>query len=174
MVAGGIVILLVFVAMVLLLFVDIGTYKSRLEAATSGAMGMDVRVGGRLGIDLFPNVYITLEDVHIGNQDDDVASVKEARIGIDLLPLLRREVRILTITLKHSIISIERDLDGNFNFEKPEAADGRLSALGLSKDDLSEGTLLLRTNNPGRDSKPWTAALKSTICDFRMVRVRIS
>ncbi len=160
MVASGFVFLLVFVVVALLLFVDADTYKPRLEAAASRALGMDVRVGGRLGIDLFPGLHITLEDVHIGNQGADVASVKEARVGIDLLPLLQKEIRIGTIALKHPSISIERDRDGNFNFEKPEAAGGRLPVLGLSKVSLSEGTLLFADKQSGEGFEALDCSLK--------------
>ncbi|GAB6194547.1 AsmA family protein [Desulfocastanea catecholica] len=160
LVASGIVVFLVFVWVTLLLFVNTGAYKPRLEAAASRALGMDVRVGGRLGIDLFPDVHFTLEDVHIGNQGADVASVKEARVGIDLRPLLQREIRIGTIKLKHPIISIERDRDGYFNFQKPEDADVRVLAFGLSKFSLSEGTLLFADKQSGEGFEALNCSLK--------------
>ncbi len=157
-IVGGIFGLLGLVAVALLLFVDTDAYKPRLEAAASHALGMDVKIGARMGIDLFPGLHITLEDVHIGNQGADVASVWEARVGIDLLPLLQKEIRIGTIALKHPSISIERDRDGNFNFEKPEAAGGRLPALGLSKVSLSDGTLLWVIRAPYPASRSGTVS----------------
>ena len=160
MVASGFVFLLVFVVVALLFFVDANTYKPRLEAAASRALGMDVRVGGRLGIDLFPGLDITLEEVHIGNQGADVASVKEARIGIDLFPLFQKKIRIGTIALNHPSFSIERDRDGNFNFETPEADGGRLPALGLSKISVSEGTLLFADKQSGEGFEALDCSLK--------------
>jgi AsmA protein len=150
MVASGLVLLFVFVAVGLLFFVDADAYKPRLEAAASRALGMEVRAGGRLGIDLFPGLHITLEDVHIGNRGAEVATVKEARVRVDLLPLLKKEVRFGSISLKHPRIFIERDRDGNFNFEKPEPVSGVLPALGLSKVSLSKGTLLFADKQSGR------------------------
>ncbi|HTF13876.1 MAG TPA: AsmA family protein [Burkholderiales bacterium] len=134
--------LLVLVAVAVLLFVDADAYKPRLEAAASGALGMEVRVDGRLRIGFFPGLIVTLEDVHIRNREADVASAKEARLGIDLLPLLQKEVRIGKIALKHLRISIERDRDGKFNFEKPEAAEGTSRALDLAKVSISDGSLV--------------------------------
>ncbi len=138
---SGFVGLLVFVAVALLFFVDANTYKPQLEAAASGALGMEVRVGGRMGIGFFPGLRVTLEDVQIRNRGADVASAKEVRLWINLLPLLQKEIRIGKIALKQSSISIERDHDGNFNFENPEAVAGTLPALDLAKVSLSEGTL---------------------------------
>ena len=62
---GGFVGLVVLVAGALLFFVDANAYKPRLEAAASEALGMEVRVGGRLGIGFLPGLFIKLEDVHI-------------------------------------------------------------------------------------------------------------
>lgn len=138
---GGIIGLFVLIAAVVLFFVDINAYKPQFESAASGAFGMEVRVGGRMGIGFFPELHITLEDVQIRNRGVDVASAKEVRLGINLLPLLQKEIRIGKVALKQSSISIERDHAGNFNFENPEAVAGTLPALDLAKVSLSEGTL---------------------------------
>ncbi|MGB5079219.1 MAG: AsmA family protein [Burkholderiales bacterium] len=146
---GGFVGLLVFAAVAVLLFVDANAYKPRLEAAASGALGMEVRVGGRLGIGFFPGLLLTLGDVHLGHRGTDLASAKEAELGIDLLPLLQKEIRFGKIALKHPRISIERDRDGRFNFEKPGAAGGTLPALDLATVSLSDGTLLYADKRSG-------------------------
>lgn len=134
--------LLVLVAVAVRLFVDINAYKPQLEAAASGALGMEVSIGGRLGIGFFPGLLVTLEDVHIRNRGVDIVSAKQASLGIDLLLLLQQEVRIEKIALKHSRISIERDRDGTFNVEKPESAGGTLPVLELANVSLSDGVLL--------------------------------
>lgn len=166
-IASGLVVLLVFLAVILLLFVDADAYKPRLEVAASQALRMEVRVGGQLGIDLFPGLHITLEDVHIGNQGTDIATVKEARVRIDLLPLLKKEVRFGSIALEHPCISIERDRDGNFNFEKPEPARGTLPALDLPKISLSEGSLRFL-------DKPSAEGFEALGCSLKVDHLRLS
>jgi len=146
---GSVIGLLALVVAAVLFFVDINAYKPRLEAAASGALGMEVRVGGRLGIGFFPGLHLALEDVQIRNRGADLASAKQARLGIELLPLLKKEVRIGSIVLKHPTISIEQDHDGKFNFEKPGAAKGTLPALDLATVSLSDGTLLYTNKQSG-------------------------
>ncbi len=141
MILGGFIGLLVLIAVALLLFVDVNAYKSRLEAAASGALGMEVKVGGRMGVGFFPSLSVTLEDVHIRNRGADLVSAKEATLGIDLLPLVHKAVLIGRITLKHPNVSIERDSDGQYNFESQAAAEGTLPALNLAEVSLSDGTL---------------------------------
>lgn len=164
---SGFVGLLVFIALAVLLFVDANAYKPRLETAASEALGMEVRVGGRLGIGFFPGVHVTLQDVRIRNRGTDLASAKQARLGIDLLPLLYHEVRIGKIALKHPRISIERDRDGKFNFEKPEQARGNLTALDLAKVSLADGTLLYTDKQSGE-------GFEAVNCNLNARRLRLA
>ncbi len=147
--AGGLVGLLLFVAVAALFFMDANVYKPRLEAAASGALGMEVKVDGRLGIDIFPNMFITLEDVNIRNRGTDLASADEVNLAIDLLALLQKEIRIGKIVLKRPRISIERNSDGKFNFEKTEEAREESAGLDLAKISLADGTLLFTDKQSG-------------------------
>jgi len=146
---SGLIGLLVLVAAALLLFVDANTYKPRLEAAASDALGMEVSVGGRMGISLFPGLLLTLNDVHIRNRGADLVSASKIRLGIDLLPLLHNEIRIGKIALIHPSISIKRYRDGKFNFEKPGTSQAMLPALALANISLSEATLLYADKQSG-------------------------
>ena len=128
---------------------DANVYKARLEAIASDALGMELSVGGQVGIGFFPALLVTLDDVRIRQRGLDVASAKEATLGIELLPLLKKEVRIDKIALKHARVSVEKGRDGQFNFEKPEAAGGTLPILDLPNVSLSNGTLVYTDKRSG-------------------------
>ena len=147
---GGAVGLLLLVALAVPLVVDVNRYKHRLEVAASDALGMDVRVGGRLGIGFFPGFHVTVEDGHIlGEQGVAVASAKRARLWIELLPLLRREFRLRRIELTQPRLSIERDAEGRFNVERLKKAAALLGALDGASVSLSDGTLLYADRRSG-------------------------
>ncbi|MCL7488375.1 MAG: AsmA family protein [Desulfobulbaceae bacterium] len=148
---GGFVALNVLVAASLYLFVDTDAYRSRFEETASKISNMEVSVDGRLKTGFFPGVHVTLGDVHIRDRGVVVASVKEARLEIALIPLLRREVRIRSIALKHSMISVERDREGNFNFEKPDAAGAASSDLKVAKISLSDATFFYSDKQSGQE-----------------------
>ena len=149
--AGGLVALLILVAVALVLFVDVNAHKPRLEAAASDALGMEVRIGGRLGIGLFPGFHVTLEDVRIRNRGADVASAKTTILGIELLPLLHKEVRVVKIGMKRPRISIEQDRDGKFNFEERKETKGTRFFLDAKKISLSDGALFYADKKTGED-----------------------
>ena len=145
---GGFAALLVIIALALLFFVDANAYKPRLEAAVSDALGMQVRVGGKMGISLFPCLLITLDDVHIRNRGADLVSASEAMLGIEFLPLLHDEVRVGKIMLKHPGVFIELDRDGKFNFETTQTS-GTLPALNLARVSVTEGSLIYADRQSG-------------------------
>ncbi len=136
---GALIGLLVLAAIALSFFLDVNAYKPRLEAAVSDMMGMEVKVGGPLAIDFFPNVLVTLKDVHVRNRGTEVVTARAARVGVEFLPLLHKEVRIKHIALENPSISIEKGSDGKFNFEKLVQARGPLPDLSLGQVSFSDG-----------------------------------
>lgn len=121
---GGLVGILLLAALAVMLLVDSDAYKSRAEAAASGASGMNVTVEGRLRIGVVPGLHVTLENVRIRNRGTQIAFVKEAELAIELLSLLQQDLRYGSVALKGARISIERGRDGRYNYEKlPEAND---------------------------------------------------
>jgi uncharacterized protein involved in outer membrane biogenesis len=145
---GGLVAFLVLVAVAVLLLGEVSA-KSWLETAASDVLGMEVTVGDRLGIRVFPGLHVTLEDVHIRSRGEEIASAQEASLGIELLPLLHKEVRIEKIDLQHPRISIERDRDGKLNFAQPQGGKGMFPTLDVATVSLSDGTLLYADKQAG-------------------------
>jgi len=149
----------------LLIFVNTDAYRVRLETAASTALGMEVRVGGALGISLFPGLHITLGDVHLVQQGAEVASVDKARLGIDLLPLLQNKIRIGTLALKHPRISIERDQEGKFNYQQTESNGDSEATLGWSKVSVTKGTLIFSDLQSG-------AGFEAADCNLKVGKLR--
>lgn len=134
--------LLVIAVAALGYFLDIAGYKPRIEAAASEISGMEIKVGGRMGIGLYPNPHITLEDVDIRNRGIELITAREARVGVSLLSLFRQDVRIGKVMLVQPRIFIEKGRDGRFNFEKPEADRKALPDLYLDNVSIMDGIFL--------------------------------
>jgi len=137
--AGAIALAVFAVTFVLLL--NIQAFKPRIEAAASNATGMDVRIRGRIGIVFVPGFGISVKGVSVRNRGVDVVTIEKMRIGLKLIPLLRREVQASWIELVKPVFSIVRYKSGRFNFEKP----GRTLSeklLAITKSSISQGNLV--------------------------------
>jgi AsmA protein len=128
---------------------------------------MEVSIGGRLEIGFSPGLQVTLEDGRIRNRGTDLISARQARLGIDLLPLFQKKIRIGRIALKQPRISIERGSDGKFNFEKSQVSDKALPVLDLAKISFSDGTIAYTDQQSGQ-------GFEAGNCKLDLRRLRLS
>jgi hypothetical protein len=143
----GVIVLAIF-AIFLALLLNIQAFKPRIEAAASSTLGMDVRIKGRLGIDLLPGFGISLRNVSVQKKGADVVTAEKMRIGLRLIPLMKHEVRLNRVGLIKPVFSIVRYKNGRFNFEKPERTlIERL--LTVNKISISEGKLIYADEGSG-------------------------
>jgi AsmA protein len=135
------VIALVVLAGILALLLNIKAFTPQIEAAASTALGMDVRIKGRVGIAFFPGFGLSLKDVSVRNKGLDVVTIEKMRIRLKLIPLARFEIKIIQVELVKPVFSIVRSKNGMFNFEKP----GRTSwekLLAMKKISIAKGSLV--------------------------------
>ena len=114
---AGAVLALALLAGVIMLLSWRGHAKPQLQAAASDALGMEVKIDGPLVLNFFPSPAVTVEQVHIRGRGTELLAASQARLDIELVSLLRRQVRIPRIELRHVTLSVERSREGRFNFE---------------------------------------------------------
>lgn len=131
----------VLIAVGLCLLLDTSAHKARLEAMASQALGLQVRVAGRLALDFFPGLSIALEDVQVRGRDGEVARANGARIAVDPFSLWGQPLRILKIELTRATIAVARDRDGRFNFDQARADADALPALDWPDVTVSDATI---------------------------------
>lgn len=107
---------------------DANRYKPRIEEAAFEATGMTVRIKGDISLKIFPSVGVSIEDILIQNKSSEVASAKRAEVKMELLPLIRKEVRISQVGLVSPEVFIVKDNRGRFNFETPDRKPKKSSA----------------------------------------------
>jgi uncharacterized protein involved in outer membrane biogenesis len=164
--AGGLVGAVILIAVVVLLILGVNA-KRHVQTLVSDALEMEVNVGGRLRIGFFPGLHITMENVRIRNRGSEIASAAQASLGIELLPLLHKEVRMDSVGLKHVRISIERQRDGRFNFETRTELKRMFPPTGVARVSLSDATLLFTDQQSGK-------ALEAESCDLDVRHLQLS
>jgi uncharacterized protein involved in outer membrane biogenesis len=141
--------------------------KPRVEAIASEALGMEVQVRGRLAIRFLPGLHVALADVHLRQRGAEVASAGEVDLGVELLPLLHKELRTDRIELKGLTIAIERDHDGRLNTDASSEANGRLPSLEVARVSVSDATLAYVDKQSGKE-------FEATGCNLDVSRLRLS
>jgi len=141
--------------------------KPRIEALASEALGMEVHIGGPLAVGFFPGLHVALADVHVRKRGAEVASAGEVDLGIELIPLLRKELRTDQIALKRVTIAIERDHDGNLNVDALSETNGTPPALAVAKVSVSDATLAYADKQSGK-------GFEAAGCNLDVSRLRLS
>ena len=144
MIAGVVVALTVIAAIVAALLFNINSYKPRIESAASEATGLVVRINGKLGLSFFP-FSVSANDIYVADKGDEIISIKKLKLGVELIPLLKRQINVTSCELVKPTITIVKDTEGKFNFENSEKKSTKTgfgAASRLRKFRLTQGTLV--------------------------------
>jgi len=117
-VIAGLLAVLALAILALVLFVDIGKYRPRLETEASRILGLDVKIRGEMKIVYFPPFGISLGDIDVARRGATVVRVERMRAGLKILPLLWGQVRIRQVELVRPQLFLLRTGSGPFDFER--------------------------------------------------------
>lgn len=131
LIAVGIFVVLVVAGVAMLpRLVDVNRYHSQIQAKVSAALKRPVTLG-RMELKVFPP-SIRVQNAVIGEDPAfrtgrPFAAAEELHVRAELLPLLRKKVRITAIELRNPVVELVRNQQGIWNFaslgqDKPSPA----------------------------------------------------
>ena len=154
-VLGGGALAVVLAAVFFALTFDINSYRPRIENAASGATGLEVRIKGKMGLSFFP-FGISAKDIHVATKGVEIISLENLKLGAELMPLLRKQLKVTKCELVKPAVTIVKDAEGKYNFEGPvkESTEGRHgAALSLNDLKLSKGVLVYIDKKTGEKTE---------------------
>jgi uncharacterized protein involved in outer membrane biogenesis len=155
LIVGGIVTPIIIAAITTFLLFDINKFKSNIESAAFGATGLDVRINGKIGL-FFSPFGISAKDIHVAGKDGEILSLQNLKLGLELMPLLKKEIEITGCVLVKPAVNIVKDTKGRYNFENFEKKPTKWklkAAAGLKKIKLSNGSLIYIDKNTGEKTE---------------------
>jgi AsmA protein len=141
--------------MVAVLLFDINSYRSKIETVASEATGLDVAIKGRMGLSFFP-FGVSAKDVHVANRGDEILSAEYLKLRAELIPLLKKQLKVTACELVKPAVTIVKDTEGKYNFESTKqisAKAWRASASGLNELKLSKGALIYLDKKTGKKTE---------------------
>ena len=156
---------LVLVVVVFALTFNINSYKPRIEAVASGATGLDVRVNGKMRLSFFP-FGVSAKDIHVANKEGEIISLENLKLGAELMPLLKKQLKVTSCELVKPVVTIVKDADGKYNFESTEKKSTKGQPAGaafrLNEFKLSKGVLVYLDKKTGEKTefKDFNLAIK--------------
>lgn len=152
----GLVILVVAAIFVVPMLVPTETYKAKIIEVVKTQTGRDLAIGGDIGFSIFPVLGLKAEDVRFSNagwaKEPEMATMKELRIALKILPLLKGEAEVDSFVLVDPVIHIEVKADGTPNWRFETASSAAPAPQPESAENSGEGGATLKNLKLGEIS----------------------
>jgi AsmA protein len=98
---------------------DPNRYKPQIVALVKERTGRTLDIEGKIGLSIFPTLGAHLSKVTLSepNGARSFARVEDARVGVAVLPLLSKQVKVDRVVLKGLAVDLVRYKDGRSNFD---------------------------------------------------------
>ena len=127
-IVGGLIGLLVVVALAAPFFVDLNDYKAEIAAKAKEATGRDLAIDGDISLSILPTPGVVIHGLRFGNapggSQPDMATLESATVKVAIMPYLTSNtVEVEEIVLEKPTFVFEKLKDGSGNWQiAPQAA----------------------------------------------------
>jgi uncharacterized protein involved in outer membrane biogenesis len=138
-VAGGILLGLIVLALVVPALIDWNAYKGDIQARAEAALGRKVEIAGPLRIRLLPSLAVTAEKIAIANlpgaEPAQMITADAVRLKLQLLPLLAGRVVVDPLVVEKPVVVLEKLQGGraNWDFTPARPEGGAVEPAGPAK-----------------------------------------
>ncbi len=142
-IGGAATVAVVLAVVIFALTFNINSHRPRIEAAASGATGLEVRINGNMGLSFFP-FGISARDIHVAGEGGEILSFESLKLGAEFMSLLKKQLKVTNCELIKPVVTIVKDVDGKYNFESLEKKSTKGqpgAAFRLKEFKLSKGTI---------------------------------
>jgi AsmA protein len=119
-IAAGLIGLIVVALVLVVVFVDPNDYRDDIERMVEQKTGRELTLSGDLKLSVFPWIALEAGPATLGDAPgfgpEPFVSIKEARVGVRLLPLLRGKIAVGNIKLDGARIRLITDESGRENW----------------------------------------------------------
>ena len=172
-IVGGLIGLLIVVALAAPFFIDLNNYKAEIAAAAKKATGRDLAIDGDISLSILPTPGVTVSGIRFGNapggSQPDMATLESAKVKVALMPMISGKVEVEEVVLDKPTFIFEKLKDGSGNWqiapeaEAPEAgvtpapsaapSSGGGMAVVIKSASIEGGTLIYRDLAAGTEQK---------------------
>ncbi len=153
-VIGGLLVLVLTLALVVPPFIDWTGYRDRFEQEASRILGNPVHVNGTAKARLLPFPSVTFSDVRVEGEDGrDALTMAQFSMDAELMPFLRGEILIFDMRMEKPHLFAGLDAQGKLNWTLPENSNLAGSKVRIEKLALRDGQITLQDGIRGRQQE---------------------
>ncbi|WOC17020.1 AsmA family protein [Pseudochrobactrum sp. MP213Fo] len=151
---GGLLVLVLTLALVVPPFIDWTSYRDRFEHEASRILGRAVHVNGTASARLLPFPSVTFSDVVVdGTEGQSALTMDKFSMDAELLPFLRGQILIFDMRMEQPHLFAGLDEQGRLNWDMPANADLTGAQVRLEKLTLRDGKVSLQDQASGKSQQ---------------------
>jgi AsmA protein len=112
---------MIALAVFLPFYFDPNDYKEVFAKKVKEQYGRDLALNGDVSLSVFPWLGLEIEDATLSNAQgfgaEPFAAVKSAGVRVELLPLLRKEIKVGTVVLDGAVLRLQKNAIGQNNWD---------------------------------------------------------
>lgn len=142
----GIIGILLGIAIIVPFFINVNDYKPQIISKVKESTGRDLTIDGKMSLSLLPTPQLSISQVGLtnipGGSPQNMIQVKNLTISVELLPLIKKQIKIKDVELDHPEIFLEKLPNGQTNWtfdstaSSPSSFDVSLDKLLINKGRL--------------------------------------
>ncbi len=118
---GAVILLLVLAALLLPLLFDKDDLKQAIGDAVLEKTGRELSIAGDLDFSVFPWLAVEVSQIRLGNvagfSAESFAEIGKARLGVRLMPLLKKKIEVGRVTLDDFALNLSVKANGRNNWQ---------------------------------------------------------
>ena len=146
--AGAAIIAMTVAVIAVLHSIDVSSYREEITAGLGRATGRDVSIGGDIDLSISLRPAVVVEEIAIANTGwgsrPRMMTVRRAEARIELIPLIRGDVRVTSLVLLEPDILFETNAEGVSNWRFGPSSNGETTA---AEDEAGIGQTLGRADS---------------------------
>jgi hypothetical protein len=154
-VIGGLIVAVLFAALLAPLFVNWSDYKGRFEAEASRLLGQPVRVAGEASARILPFPSVSFSDVEVGPPEAPMITAAQFSFDAELAPFLSGEVLIFDLRITDPVMNVTLDETGAPIWPLPDTGPIDPAQITLENAAVTNGRLVVL--DPF-DERRWTVS----------------
>ncbi|MFT7053517.1 MAG: AsmA protein [Psychromonas sp.] len=123
---AGLVVVLIVAVVLLITTIDPNDYKEQIQTQVKKSINRDLTINGDISWAFYPQLGVSSGEIELRNLDGfnrkNLLKMDQAAVGIDLLPLLKGQIKIGEVTVNGLVLNLITNKDGSSNLDNMQAS----------------------------------------------------
>jgi AsmA protein len=123
---AGLVVVLIVAVVLLITTIDPNDYKEQIQTQVKKSINRDLAINGDISWAFYPQLGFSSGQIELRNLDgfnrQNLLKIDQANLGLDILPLLKGQIKMGEITVNGLVVNLITNKNGSSNLDNMQAS----------------------------------------------------